>query len=52
MNARCRFAEGWDPSALRLVTAVDLQITAIWSDRRCLDMSMLKSKEVVIAKAA
>jgi transposase-like protein len=39
-------------SALRLVTAVALQITAIWSDRRYLDMSLLKPKEVVVAKAA
>ena len=39
-------------SALRLVTAVALQVTAIWTDRRYLDMSLLKSKEVVIAKAA
>ena len=39
-------------SALRLVTAVALQVTAIWTDRRYLDMSLLKSKEAVIAKAA
>ncbi len=39
-------------SALRLVTAVALQVTAIWADRRYLDMSLLKSKEVAIAKAA
>jgi transposase-like protein len=39
-------------SALRLVTAVALQVTAIWTDRRYLDMSLLKSKEVVVAKAA
>jgi putative transposase len=39
-------------SALRLVTAVALQVTAIWGDRRYLDMSLLKSKEVVVAKAA
>ena len=29
-------------SALRLVTAVALQVTAIWSDRRYLDMELLK----------
>ena len=39
-------------SALRLVTAVALQVTAIWSDRRYLDMSLLKSKEAAAAKAA
>jgi putative transposase len=39
-------------SALRLVTAVALNVTAIWTDRRYLDMPQLKSKEVVIAKAA
>jgi len=39
-------------SALRLVTAVALQVTAIWSDRRYLDMSLLKAKEAVEAKAA
>jgi len=39
-------------SALRLVTAVALNVTAIWTDRRYLDMSQLKSKEVVVAKAA
>jgi len=39
-------------SALRLVTAVALQATAIWSDRRYLDMSLLKSKEATAAKAA
>jgi putative transposase len=39
-------------SALRLVTAVALQVTAIWRDRRYLDMSLLKTKEVIIAKAA
>jgi transposase-like protein len=38
-------------SALRLVTAVALQATAIWTDRRYLDMSLLKSKEDT-AKAA
>jgi transposase-like protein len=38
-------------SALRLVTAVALQATAIWTDRRYLDMSLLKSKEET-AKAA
>ncbi len=39
-------------SALRLVTAVAFQVTAIWTDRRYLDMSLLKSKEAVVAKAA
>ncbi|HSW32793.1 MAG TPA: IS256 family transposase [Steroidobacteraceae bacterium] len=39
-------------SALRLVTAVSLNVTAIWTDRRYLDMSLLKSKEAVVAKAA
>lgn len=39
-------------SALRLVTAVALQVTAIWSDRRYPDMSLLKPKEAVVAKAA
>ncbi len=39
-------------SALRLVTGVALNVTAIWTDRRYLDMSLLKSKEVAIAKAA
>jgi transposase-like protein len=39
-------------SALRLVTAVALNVTAIWTDRRYLDMSLLKSKEPAIAKAA
>jgi len=39
-------------SALRLITAVALNVTAIWTDRRYLDMSLLKSKEVAVAKAA
>ena len=39
-------------SALRLITAVALQVTAIWTDRRYLDMSLLESKEVGVAKAA
>jgi putative transposase len=39
-------------SALRLVTAVALSVAAIWTDRRYLDMSLLESKEVVVAKAA
>jgi transposase-like protein len=39
-------------SALRLVTAVALQVTAIWTDRRYLDMSLLKVKEGAVAKAA
>ncbi len=37
-------------SALRLVTAVALNVTAIWTDRRYLDMSLLKSEEVAVAK--
>jgi len=39
-------------SALRLVTAVALNVTAIWTDRRYLDMSLLEPKEIVVAKAA
>jgi transposase-like protein len=39
-------------SALRLVTAVALNVTAIWTDRRYLDMSLQMSKEVAVAKAA
>jgi len=39
-------------SALRLFTAVALQAIAVWADRRYLDMSLLKSKEVSVAKAA
>ena len=39
-------------SALRLVTAVALQVTAIWTDRRYLEMTLLNPKEVVDAKAA
>ena len=39
-------------SALRLVTAVALNVTTIWTARRYLNMSLLKSKEVVVAKAA
>jgi hypothetical protein len=39
-------------SALRLITAVALQVTAIWTDRRYLDMSLLKSKKTVVAKGA
>jgi len=39
-------------SALRLITAVALQVTAIWTDRRYLDMSLLQSKKVVVAMAA
>jgi hypothetical protein len=37
-------------SALRLVTAVALQATSIWADRRYLDMSLLKPKEVAVAR--
>jgi putative transposase len=39
-------------SALRLVTAVALQVTAIWTDRRYLEMSLLTSVEETNAKAA
>jgi transposase-like protein len=39
-------------SALRLITAVALNGTAIWTDRRYLDMFLLKSKEVAVATAA
>jgi putative transposase len=38
-------------SALRLVTAVALQVTAIWTDRRYLDMSLI-TPELIIHKAA
>ena len=37
-------------SALRLITAVALNLTSLWADRRYLDMSLLK--EVTVAKAA
>jgi transposase-like protein len=36
-------------SALRLVTAVALQVTAIWSDRRYLDMGLLDSEQNLVA---
>lgn len=39
-------------SALRLVTAVALHATAIWSDRRYLDMSLLKPKTEELEQAA
>jgi len=39
-------------SALRLVTAVALQVTAIWTDRRYLDMSLLKLKQATVVTAA
>jgi len=39
-------------SALRLITAVALQVTAIWTDRRYLDMSLLRTKSGVEPKAA
>jgi transposase-like protein len=38
-------------SALRLVTAVPLNVTAIWTDRRYLDMKLLASTQQ-ISKAA
>ena len=34
-------------SALRLVTAVALHVTAIWTDRRHLDVSLLASEVAV-----
>jgi hypothetical protein len=34
------------------VTAVALQVTAIWTDRRYLDMSLLKATEEPNLKAA
>ena len=37
-------------SALRLITAVALRTTAVWSERRYLDLSLLEPKE--LAKAA
>jgi transposase-like protein len=39
-------------SALRLVTAVALQVTAIWSDRRYLDMGLLTMKDIGATLAA
>lgn len=36
-------------SALRLVTAVALKTTAIWGDRRYLDLSLLETQEVAQA---
>lgn len=33
-------------SALRLITAVALKVTAIWSDRRYVDVSLLETQEV------
>lgn len=33
-------------SALRLITAVALKVTAIWSDRRDLDVTLLAQQEV------
>jgi len=36
-------------SALRLVTAVALATTALWDDRRYLDMSLLNPKENIAA---
>jgi transposase-like protein len=32
-------------SALRLITAVALRVTAIWSDRRYLDLSQINNEE-------
>jgi len=39
-------------SALRLITAVALQVTAIWTDRRYLDMALLETKSETQTKAA
>ena len=39
-------------SALRLITAVALNTTALWAARRYLDMSLLQQKEGAITKAA
>src|SRR5512140_3162027 len=39
-------------SALRLVTAVALNVTAIWTDRRYLDMALIKTKSETQTKAA
>ena len=39
-------------SALRLITAVALNTTALWAARRDLDMSLLQQKEGAITKAA
>jgi transposase-like protein len=39
-------------SALRLVTAVALQVTAIWTDRRYLDMALIEAKRETQTKAA
>ena len=36
-------------SALRLVTAVALRVTEVWSERRYLDLSLLEAKEVAQA---
>jgi putative transposase len=39
-------------SALRLVTAVALQVTAIWTDRRYLSISLLKPDQEENRRAA
>jgi putative transposase len=39
-------------SALRLVTAVALNVTAIWTDRRYLDMALIETKRETGARAA
>ncbi len=36
-------------SALRLITAVALETTGVWDDRRYLDMSLLKSNPIIAA---
>jgi putative transposase len=39
-------------SALRLITAVALQVTAIWTDRRYLDMALIETNGETQPKAA
>ena len=38
-------------SALRLITAVALRTTAVWSERRYLDLSLLEPKEIALWRA-
>ena len=35
-----------ESSALRLITAVALKVTAIWGERRYVDVSLLENQEV------
>ena len=37
------------PSALRLITAVALEVSGVWDDRRYLDMSLLSSPKTKAA---